>query len=239
MYKLLNQHCQQPLQLSASSSPLQPAFSVYQTVAGASSNVLWDLCNNKKRLHKLNITSRKLFSSLDYKDKNNVTQRISRKLFSSSWLYRWEQCKPAAWYVAFRLFACSSMELQEIPHFLTKDTTSRRTCFALYTMSEKPLHLTAIRILAVWRTTLWCMNQKIKHFSKLKWEIPITLEWTLKEARLPILRNHYLKLKKSCTCYLFNYLFGKGKRGRKYLCNTYHAHVMYIMKISTKKTCAL
>lgn len=107
------------------------------------------------------------------------------------------------------------MELQEIPHFLTKDTTSRRTCFALYTMSEKPLHLTAIRILAVWRTTLWCMNQKIKHFSKLKWEIPITLEWTLKEARLPILRNHYLKLKKSCTCYLFNYLFGKGKRGRK------------------------
>ena len=58
--------------------------------------------------------------------------------------------KPATWHVAFRLFACSSMELKKIPHFLTKNATSRCTCFALYSMPEKPLHLPAIRVLAMW-----------------------------------------------------------------------------------------
>lgn len=45
MYKLIIQHCWQPLQLSVSSSPSQQLFGVNQTAAVASSNVLLDLCN--------------------------------------------------------------------------------------------------------------------------------------------------------------------------------------------------
>lgn len=45
MYKLIIQHCWQPLQLSVSSSPSRQLFGESQTAAVASSNVLLDLCN--------------------------------------------------------------------------------------------------------------------------------------------------------------------------------------------------
>lgn len=43
MYKMVTQSCQQPLQLSVSSSPSQQPFAVNQTAAAAFSNVLLDL----------------------------------------------------------------------------------------------------------------------------------------------------------------------------------------------------
>lgn len=62
--------------------------------------------------------------------------------------------KPASRDTAFGFFACSSMELKEIPHLLAEMTTSRSTCFAHHTVAEESLHLATIWILTMRRTTL-------------------------------------------------------------------------------------
>lgn len=62
--------------------------------------------------------------------------------------------KPATRHMALRYFACSSMKLQEVPHFFTENTTSRCTNFTLNSMAEKSLDLATIGIHTLCRTTL-------------------------------------------------------------------------------------
>lgn len=79
--------------------------------------------------------------------------------------------KPASGNMTFRYLACTSMQLKEIPHLLTENTTSRNSYFTLYTMAEKPLNFPTVWILTMGRAALRCMHQEVKHLPKLQNQI--------------------------------------------------------------------
>lgn len=75
---------------------------------------------------------------------------------------------PATWYIAFGVFACSSMNLKHMPHFVTCRTGSKSTPFAQEKVTVKCLRLATVWILAMGCPAPSKMHHNIKCFRQLQ-----------------------------------------------------------------------